>query len=104
MDNEKKKVNLGSVEKIPIGQGTCFIIDKVEVAVLRPRTGGLFALQNRCPHRQASLCDGIIDQRLVVCPYHGHKFDLRTGQGSEPKEQLKIYEVSEENGEIWLEI
>lgn len=102
---------LGPVEKIPVGQGFCFVIDhkiddkeKTEIAILRPRSGGLFAVSNRCPHRQGPLCEGVVDDRQVICPYHGHKFDIRTGEGSENGERVKVFQVREENGKVILKI
>ena len=105
MDNQdgKNEMNLGPVEKIPLGQGFCFVVGGEEIAVFRPRSGGLHAVQNRCPHRQGPLCEGVMDDRQVICPYHGHKFDIRTGAGSEAGEQVKVYRVREEDGEIRLE-
>ena len=103
-ESKKRQVKLGPVEKIPLGQGICFVVDKEEIAVFRPRTGGLFAVHNRCPHRQGPLCDGVVDERQVVCPYHGHKFDLRTGIDNEAGRKVKVYEIREENGEIFLEV
>jgi len=100
----ENRIRLGSVDKIPVGQGFCFVVEGKEIAVFRPRTGGLLAVGNRCPHRNGPLCDGVIDDRRVVCPYHGHKFDLRTGEGSESGEKVKVYEVREENGEIVLDV
>ncbi len=101
---DKEKIKLGSIEKVPLGQGFCFMAEKKEIAVFRPRSGELCAITNRCPHRQASLAEGVIDSRQVICPYHGHKFDLHTGAGSEAGEKVEVYQVSEETGEIWLEI
>ncbi len=100
MDN----INLGSIEKIPLGQGHCFIVENEEIAVFRPRAGGLYAVQNRCPHRNGPLAEGVIDACHVICPYHGHKFDLQTGRGAEKGETVKIYEVKEESGEIILKL
>lgn len=97
-------IKLGNIEKVPLGQGFCFVIDQIEVAVFRPRSGGLCAIANRCPHRQAPLAEGLIDQKNVVCPYHGHKFDLHTGEGSEVGEKVKVYEVREEEEEIRIKI
>lgn len=99
---ESREVRLGPVDKVPVGQGFCFVVGGEEIAVFRPRSGGLVAIQNRCPHRQGPLCDGIIDQRQVICPYHGHKFNLLTGEGSEPGERVQVFEAREENGEIIL--
>ena len=96
-------LNLGSIENIPLGQGTCFIIQQEEIAVFRSRDGKLFAVENMCPHRQGPLSGGIMGDGKVVCPLHGHKFDLVTGQGSEGHECVKVYKIWEKKGEIFLE-
>ena len=97
-----KTVNLGSVDKVPKGQGFTFLVAGKEVAVFRQRDGKLFATQNRCPHKQGPLSEGIIGAGKVICPLHSHKFDLCTGEGPEPKECLQVYPVREEKGEILL--
>jgi nitrite reductase (NADH) small subunit len=97
-------VCLGPLDKIPMGQGSCFIVNQERVAVFRARSGELYAIQDRCPHRRGPLSEGIIDNCKVICPYHGHKFDLNDGSGSEPGESVKTYEVHEENGEIFLRV
>src|SRR6266850_1788999 len=94
--------NLGSVEKIPMGQGHCFMVCGEEVAVFRQRDGRLFATQNRCPHKQGPLSEGVMGGGRVICPLHSHKFDLKEGVGSEPGECLTVYEVKELGGEIVL--
>jgi len=96
-------VNLGSVDQVSIGHGHCFIINDEEIAVFRPRNGGLVAIENKCPHRQGPLSDGIIGEGKVICPLHGHKFDLVTGEGSESSECVKVFKVWEEDGSIVIE-
>jgi nitrite reductase (NADH) small subunit len=95
-------VNLGSVENIPLGQGRCFVVGDVEIAVFRLRDGRLFAVQNRCPHKQGPLAEGIAGDGRVICPLHGHKFDLATGAGSEPHECVKTYSVECRDGDVLL--
>lgn len=97
-------ISLGSLEKIPIGQGRCYIIGADEVAVFRQRDGQLFASQNRCPHKQGPLSEGVIGAGKVICPLHFHKFDLTMGAGSEPHECVKTFNVREQDGEIVLEL
>jgi nitrite reductase (NADH) small subunit len=97
-----KTLNLGSVEKVPRGQGFCFIVAGEEIAVFRQRDGKLFATQNRCPHKQGPLSEGIIGAGKVICPLHAHKFDLLSGEGPDPKECLRRYPVREEKGEILI--
>ena len=97
-------VNLGSTEKIPVGQGRCYIVGDDEVAVFRQRDGRLFATQNRCPHKQGPLSEGVIGAGKVICPLHFRKFDLGSGACSEPGECVKTFAVREQNGEIVLDL
>ena len=97
-----KTVTLGSLEKIPLGQGRCFIVGGEEIAVFRQRDGCLFASQNRCPHKQGPLAEGVIGAGKVICPLHAHKFDLCTGKGAEKAECLRLYAVREVDGQIQL--
>jgi nitrite reductase (NADH) small subunit len=96
------KLNLGSVEKVPKGQGFCFIVAGEEIAVFRQRDGRLFAVQNRCPHRQGPLAEGVMGAGKVICPLHSRKFDLCTGEGPQPDERVRTYSIAEEKGEILL--
>jgi len=93
--------NLGPVDKIPPGQGTCFIVCGEEIAVFRQRDGRMFATQNRCPHRQGPLSEGLAGDGKVICPLHSHKFDLASGKG-ENHECLRTFPVSDQDGDIVL--
>jgi nitrite reductase (NADH) small subunit len=104
MNTTSPTINLGTVEKIPLGQGRCFNVSGQEIAVFRQRDGTLFATQNACPHRQGPLAEGIVGGGKVICPLHAHKFDLATGTGSEPSECVKTYAVSQVNGDILLQV
>lgn len=97
-------INLGSLDKIPLGQGLSFKVGDLEIAVFRQRDGKLFATQSRCPHKQGPLAEGIVGGGKVICPLHSHKFELVTGVGSEPHECVKTYPVSQANGEILLQV
>jgi nitrite reductase (NADH) small subunit len=104
MNATLNSINLGSIEKIPLGQGRCFIVGSEEIAIFRQRDGRFFAVQNRCPHRQGPLAEGVIGGGKVICPLHSHKFNLETGHGSEPDECVKTFSVGEVAGEIHLSL
>ncbi len=97
-------INLGLVEQVPLGQGHCFVVGGEEVAVFRSRAGKLFAIQNRCPHRQGPLSEGIVGEGKVVCPLHGHKFDLVSGQGSDGHECVRAFEVWQEVENMFISL
>jgi nitrite reductase (NADH) small subunit len=74
-----RQVNLGSLERIPVGEGRTFDIEGLEIAVFRPRSGEVFATQASCPHANGPLADGFVGNGKVVCPFHAYRFDLTTG-------------------------
>ena len=97
-------LSLGPLKNLPLGQGRSYVVDGNEIAVFRQRDGRLFAVANRCPHREGPLADGLVGNGKVICPLHAHKFDLATGQGSEPEECVKVYAVEQIGGEIFLKL
>jgi nitrite reductase/ring-hydroxylating ferredoxin subunit len=67
--------------------------------------GQVFGMFNRCPHMGCSFERGILQDHIVMCPCHGWKFDLRTGQYQEINEViLPCYRCKIENGKIYVEI
>ena len=40
---------------------------------------GFFALEDTCNHGSASLSEGWLEDRCLVCPQHQYAFDLATG-------------------------
>lgn len=96
-------VNLGNVNNIPLGQGACYVVKGEEIAVFRLRDGKLAAVGNRCPHRRGPLSEGLVGNGKVVCPLHGHKFDLTSGEGAEKGECVRAFEAREQHGEIILD-
>jgi nitrite reductase (NADH) small subunit len=97
-------VRLGAVESVPLGQGLAFKVGLQSIAVFRLRDGRIFALDNRCPHRGGPLAEGLVGSGKVVCPLHAHRFELCSGEGSEPHECVKPYRVWTDNGEIVVEL
>jgi nitrite reductase/ring-hydroxylating ferredoxin subunit/uncharacterized membrane protein len=54
-------------------------VDGVPVLLARARTGEVCALANTCTHLGGPLAEGSRDGDTVICPWHGSRFDLRTG-------------------------
>ena len=97
-------VNLGSVSAIPLGQGRCYVVGGENLAVFRQRDGRIFATQNRCPHRQGPLAEGLVGDGRVICPLHGHQFNLETGAGHETTECIHVFPVSEVDGDVLMHL
>ncbi len=78
----------------------------------RDRDGAPTAATDRCPHREAPLSNGRVDQGCIVCPYHGWTFgadgacELIPSAGPSapipPAARLDTVAVRQQYGVIWL--
>jgi nitrite reductase (NADH) small subunit len=73
------EMTLGMISSVPPGEGRTFQVGKDRIAVFHTRGEQVFATQARCPHRDGPLADGLLGGNVLICPLHGRKFDLRTG-------------------------
>jgi nitrite reductase/ring-hydroxylating ferredoxin subunit/uncharacterized membrane protein len=54
-------------------------VEEVPVLIARSRRGDVCALAATCTHLGGPLADGSREGDTVICPWHGSRFDLRTG-------------------------
>ena len=47
--------------------------------------GEFFAISDNCTHKDHTLHDGPVADGNVVCPWHGARFNIRTGEGVGPR-------------------
>jgi chlorite dismutase len=66
--------------------------------------GRVFAIANRCSHANGPLAEGAVEDCTVTCPYHGSRFDLKTGEpmSGPAARPLPAYEVRVEDGAVFL--
>jgi nitrite reductase/ring-hydroxylating ferredoxin subunit len=91
---------------IPADRGWPVSVEGRPVALFRVG-GELHALANRCLHIGFPIDDGVVTDVCVTCPWHGWRYDLRTGAhltffGSRPG--LETYPVRERDGRIEVAI
>ncbi len=73
----------------------------VENAAVYNVNGTLYATDDKCTHQMGPLHAGKLSGNIITCPWHGSKFDVRTGQvvSGPAKQAVKTYRVTVE-GEI----
>ena len=74
------EIRLGALTQIPPGEGRSFDVWGRRIAIFHTRGGEVFATQSECPHRVGPLSDGLVGGSTLVCPLHGWKFNLSTGE------------------------
>ena len=66
--------------------------------------GKYYAIGNICTHEGGPLADGTLEGYEVECPWHGSKFDVRTGEVKEPpaSEPESVYQIKVDGNKILL--
>jgi nitrite reductase/ring-hydroxylating ferredoxin subunit len=72
-------VKAASTSEIAPGQARLVNIKGKEIALFNIE-GNFFALGNACTHEEGPLAEGDIEGHEVTCPWHGARFDIRTGE------------------------
>jgi nitrite reductase/ring-hydroxylating ferredoxin subunit len=67
--------------------------------------GQFWAFQEFCTHRFGPLSEGSFENGMVMCPWHGSCFDVRTGKVKEgpAKVDLKTFPVQVRDGKICVD-
>jgi len=99
------EVTIGPLSAIPPGEGRSFVADGEKIAVFCTRGGKVFAVQAECPHRGGPLADGLLGGTTLICPLHGWKFDLTTGNPLMGECAIKTFPARvDETGQIVVDI
>lgn len=85
---------VASTNEIAPGQCLLVTVKGTDIALFNV-DGNFFALSNACTHEEGPLAEGEISGHEVICPWHGAKFDIRTGEvlGPPAYDAVTCYEV-----------
>ncbi len=72
-------VAVGEAGDLPNGERLFVEIDGLPIVVFNV-AGSYYAIGDVCSHDNGPLGDGEVDGLEVICPRHGARFDLRTGE------------------------
>jgi 3-phenylpropionate/trans-cinnamate dioxygenase ferredoxin subunit len=80
-------------------------LDGYRVRVVRVG-GTLYAFEDRCTHDDSPFDDAPIEDCEIICPRHGARFSLQSGEALSPPayEPLRIFEVRENGGRIQVRL
>ncbi|MDZ7828011.1 MAG: non-heme iron oxygenase ferredoxin subunit [Halofilum sp. (in: g-proteobacteria)] len=76
-------VDVASKDELPPGEHRVVDVDDVEIAVFNV-DGEFYAIEDVCTHDGGQLTGGEIEHDCVVCPRHGAKFCIKTGEALTP--------------------
>ncbi|MDP1966586.1 MAG: nitrite reductase small subunit NirD [Reyranella sp.] len=98
-----KWVEVGSIDDIPMRGARCVNTPEGRIAVFRTAEGQVFAIEDRCPHKDGPLSQGIVHGTAVTCPLHNWVISLETGKAQGADEgAVRTIPVRIENERLFI--
>lgn len=72
-------IQIAPLSDIPNGERLFVEIDEKKIVIFNVG-GNIFAIGDVCSHDSGPLGDGEVEGMDVICPRHGARFDIKTGQ------------------------
>jgi 3-phenylpropionate/trans-cinnamate dioxygenase ferredoxin subunit len=96
-------IDAGAVAEWRDGQTISIPVGRKMVAVARV-DGAFFAIEDVCTHDGAELTGGAIEGMEIICPRHGARFSLRTGEALTPPayEPVRVFATKIEGDHLWV--
>ena len=67
--------------------------------------GQFYAISNTCLHRGGPLGDGVLEGKVVTCPWHGWQYDVTTGKVSQdPTVGVDRYSIEVRGEDLYVDI
>ena len=106
MNEEIEPILIGEVDDIEVGSVENFEYEDINYSIFRLESG-FFATQGNCacPERTL-LSEADVEGEELECPSCGNTFSIVSGDSISDLDQnpLKIYDVTEEDGKLYLNI
>jgi 3-phenylpropionate/trans-cinnamate dioxygenase ferredoxin subunit len=98
-----KWVDVGPAGELADGQSKSIPVGRCMIAVARSGAD-YFAIEDICTHDGAPLTGGAIEGSEIICPRHGARFCLRTGEALSPPayEPVRVFATKIEGGHLWV--
>src|SRR5450432_1051542 len=96
-------IDAGAIAEWRDGETKSILAGRRLVAIARTE-GQFFAIEDICTHDGAALAGGAIEGTEIICPRHGARFCLRTGQVLSPRayEPVQVFETRIEAERLWV--
>jgi 3-phenylpropionate/trans-cinnamate dioxygenase ferredoxin component len=94
-------VTVASADELAPGQWRVVDVDGTQIVVFN-LAGEYHAIEDVCTHDGGKLTGGQVEGDEIVCPRHGARFSIRSGEALSPPayEPTSTFPVRLENGEI----
>lgn len=98
-----QRINVAKVSEVPRNIGKTIKIGALEIALFHLVCGEFYAIENRCPHKNGVLAEGIVCGNHVFCPMHDWKINVLDGIVQDPDHGcVKTFQVEVEGDDLFI--
>lgn len=98
-------VDVGATTDIPTRGARCVKKGDLTIAIFRTADDQFFALEDKCPHKNGPLSQGIVHDGCVTCPLHNWVISLASGKAQGADEgQTRTFTVEVRDGRLLLDL
>lgn len=95
---------VANVSDLKPGENKVVNVNGTEVALFNV-DGEFFAISNTCLHRGGPLGEGMLDGDVVTCPWHGWRYNVKTGTNVMlPTAKVANYQVKVEGNDVMVAV
>lgn len=96
-------VKVAEIEDVQVSQMMAVEVNDERICLANVN-GKYYAIGNVCTHMGGPLAEGKLEDYIVQCPWHGSRFDIRSGEVVRPPAMKpeSTYEVKVENNDILI--
>ncbi|SHN19711.1 assimilatory nitrite reductase (NAD(P)H) small subunit [Roseibium suaedae] len=96
-------VAIGDLTEIPVLGARCVKNGDMTIAVFRTADDQVLAIEDKCPHKNGPLSQGIVHDNCVTCPLHNWVISLETGRAQGADEgSVRVFPAKQEDGKVYL--
>ncbi len=97
-------VRVAGKSEISPGNGKVVEVNGEEIALFNV-DGEFYAIGNTCPHKGGPLGEGMLDGNVVACPWHGWKFNVKSGVSPVmPTAKVPCHKVKVEGNDVFVAV
>jgi nitrite reductase (NADH) small subunit len=94
---------VGPLADIPSKGSRVLSSESGDIAIFRTGSDEVFALFDKCPHKQGPLSQGIVYDNRVACPLHNWVIDMHSGEATGvDKGCTRTFETKVENDVVYI--
>ena len=105
MQSEPKWARVATATEVPAGELRAVPTDRGPL-VLASVDGDIYALEDRCSHQDYPLSAGELEYDELECPFHGARFDVRSGRAVQlpAVTPVRTFQVEIRDGDVYVRL